>query len=991
MDSHLHASEELDCMQISHSVKCHMNELISQCPNVLCNKNSLIIVTQNIVSIYKNLDDLQANLSILNLEADILVLTECRLESNKQIPLLRNYTSYQTSKLLNQNDGVVVYICNKHRAKVTELLLSDASGLQVVIENLVLLCIYRSPSFLNSRNFVSSLDAHLETIKRYKHISILGDININLLPKDNERAEYRRNRHSYLNVLSLHGILPAHKLPTRKGSCLDHVMLKTDSQIHAASVAVVTTSITDHCTVLLNLRNISICKSKSKPNFITNFGESCNTLISTDLTYLEMCKNPEDYANNLISVIMSAIKENSKEIYFSNNKRILKPWITPGALRCIQLRNRMQQKFERDPHNSILKITYTRFRNFCSNLIKKLKRTYHREIINKTVNNPRKFWNTINKIAQYKAPKTNSVALLNLKTEPLDSVNYINDFFVNIGADLADVITNQAGRRSSGSVVTTPNLISSNPSSFILLDTDVREVESVLMNLDSGSSPGWDGITTAFLKHAREFVVPHICKLANLCFNTGVFPSSLKRSIVTPVYKSGDRADVNNYRPISVLTSISKIIEKILNSRLVSFLDKFKIISNSQYGFRKSLSTQDAILDLTTALVSEVDSGKKCLTVFLDLKKAFDTVSVPILVRRLENIGIRDIPLLLFKSYLQGRTQEVKIDGLHSEKANVCFGVPQGSVLGPTLFLIYINELCCLQGVGGRVFSYADDTAVVFTGDTWDAVLERTERGLRVMSEWLGDNLLTLNVQKTNYICFTPSMKSQPDSNFQIKIHNCSNPDNSACTCPPINKVTQTKYLGIVLDQRLSWQSHIELLMNRTRKLIWVFKSLRHVMTNTLLNKIYIALAQSVLTYCIPVWGGAAKSHVLGLEKAQRSLIKVMYFKPYRFPTDKLYRLSGLLSVRKLYVSRLLQTCHKSLTYVDISHKRRRDAVVPVPFTRTAFARRQYLSQSARIYNIVNKKLKIYPMLPFTCKRTITDWLYSLNYEEVENLLTRTS
>ncbi|KAL0871538.1 hypothetical protein ABMA27_005251 [Loxostege sticticalis] len=583
------------------------------------------------------------------------------------------------------------------------------------------------------------------------------------------------------------------------------------------------------------------------------------------------------------------------------------------------------------------------------------------------------------------------VALLNLKTEPLDSVNYINDFFVNIGADLADVITNQAGRRSSGSVVTTPNLISSNPSSFILLDTDVREVESVLMNLDSGSSPGWDGITTAFLKHAREFVVPHICKLANLYFNTGVFPSSLKRSIVTPVYKSGDRADVNNYRPISVLTSISKIIEKILNSRLVSFLDKFKIISNSQYGFRKSLSTQDAILDLTTALVSEVDSGKKCLTVFLDLKKAFDTVSVPILVRRLENIGIRDIPLLLFKSYLQGRTQEVKIDSLHSEKANVCFGVPQGSVLGPTLFLIYINELCCLQGVGGRVFSYADDTAVVFTGDTWDAVLERTERGLRVMSEWLGDNLLTLNVQKTNYICFTPSMKSQPDSNFQIKIHNCSNPDNSACTCPPINKVTQTKYLGIVLDQRLSWQSHIELLMNRTRKLIWVFKSLRHVMTNTLLNKIYIALAQSVLTYCIPVWGGATKSHVLGLEKAQRSLIKVMYFKPYRFPTDKLYRLSGLLSVRKLYVSRLLQTCHKSLTYVDISHKRRRDAVVPVPITRTAFAKRQYLSQSARIYNIVNKKLKIYPMLPFTCKRTITDWLYSLNYEEVENLLTRTS
>ncbi|CAK1591183.1 unnamed protein product [Parnassius mnemosyne] len=142
-----------------------------------------------------------------------------------------------------------------------------------------------------------------------------------------------------------------------------------------------------------------------------------------------------------------------------------------------------------------------------------------------------------------------------------------------------------------------------------------------------------------------------------MCFETGVFPDALKRSIITPVHKDGDKSDVNNYRPISVLTSLSKIIEKILNKRLVSYLNKYNIISDSQYGFRQGRSTQDAIIALTSEIVNKIDNGYKCVTVFLDLKKAFDTVSVPILVQRLEAIGIRGKALSLFDSYLRGRRQ----------------------------------------------------------------------------------------------------------------------------------------------------------------------------------------------------------------------------------------------------------------------------------------------------------------------------------------------
>lgn len=764
-------------------------------------------------------------------------------------------------------------------------------------------------------------------------------------------------------------------------------MIRLEVNINTAQVTVFNTTVTDHNLVLLQLSKTSSYEAPTKSKLVVDFDGAFKTLISTSTPLSEMPNSPDEFANSLIDIIKTAIQQNSKLIYSSNNKRILKPWITPGALRCIRLRNNLQQKVDKDPHNVILKLTYKRFRNFCSNLIKKLKRQHHSELIDKSANNPRKFWNTVNEITRYKPPKSNNVALLNLKTLPLDSVNCVNNYFASIGSNLADKIVGDSSTRRRG--LASPTYNYSLTSSFVLLDTDDNEVESILMSLDSGSSPGWDGISTGFLKHARAFAVPYIRNLANLCFNTGVFPSALKRSIVTPVYKSGDRGDVNNYRPISILTSISKIIEKLLNNRLVNFLNKFNLVSNSQYGFRKGLSTQDAILDLTSTIVGEVDKGSKCLTVFLDLKKAFDTVSVPILINRLECLGIRDTPLMLFKSYLQERSQVVKINNIHSDKATPSFGVPQGSVLGPTLFLIYINDLCNLRGVGGRIFSYADDTALVFTGSTWDTVKISAERGLLNVSYWLRDNLLTLNTEKTNYICFTPSNKSQPDHNFDIKIHTCSDSGNLICNCPTIEKVRQTKYLGIMLDQQLNWHSHLELLTNRTRKLIWVFKSLRQVMNNKLKNKIYVALAQSVLTYCIPIWGGADKTHFLALERAQRSLIKVIYSKPYRFPTDKLYKMSGLLTVRKLYILNLILACHKSLPYIDLNHKRRKDVVAPVTATRTAFARRQYRAQSTYMYNKVNKILSIFPMLSYTCKRALAEWLDSLSYEEVEKLFIR--
>jgi hypothetical protein len=636
-----------------------------------------------------------------------------------------------------------------------------------------------------------------------------------------------------------------------------------------------------------------------------------------------------------------------------------------------------------EPRNTILRITNKRFRNYCVTQIKKLKRKYHRKKIEDSTKSNKELWNATNEICHFKPTQSSNLELINILPHPLDSVNRVNQFFIEVGRTLAEEIISQFGPRLKQTASSDTQM-----SSSVLLNTDAEEVNAILLNLDSNSASRWDGISTKFIKRARDFLVPQICHLANLCFESGIFPTVFKRSVVTPVHKGGDKMDVNNFRPISVLPCLTKILEKLLNTRLVNYLTKKRILSDSPYGFRKGLSTQDAIIDLTNLVTKLVDNDLKCLTVFIDLKKAFDTVSVSILVRRLEDIGVR--ALKLFNSYLRERTQAVRLGNYHSDVENVTFGVPQGSVLGPTLFLIYINELCKLKIEGGQIFAYADDTAVVFSGPTWETVKNITEHGMMVIAEWLTTNLLTLNTSKTNYICFTANQRSQPKLGFQIKLHRCGNVQHCFCDCPYIHKQDCVKYLGVLVDRRLSWHNYIDLVIGRIAKFKWIFKTLRYVMSHKLLNRIYVALVESTITYCIPVWGGASKTKLLELERSQRSLIKIMYFKPYKYSSENLYYDSNLLTIRKLYILSTVLRIHRGLPFeLKKLNRRRNHTVAHSEGVHKAFGERQYRCQSGFIYNKVNKALNIYPETTPNCKKKVTKWLKSLTYQDTENILKR--
>lgn len=297
-----------------------------------------------------------------------------------------------------------------------------------------------------------------------------------------------------------------------------------------------------------------------------------------------------------------------------------------------------------------------------------------------------------------------------------------------------------------------------------------------------------------------------------------------------------------------------------------------------------------------------------------------------------------------------------------------------------------------------QVISYADDTAVVFSGNSWDDVKTNAEKGLAQIATWLNSNMLTLNVSKTYYICFSIYQTTKQTEDLDIKTHVCGDTGNTQCSCTCIRQVTQTKYLGVIVDQRLSWYPHLDQVANRIRRLSWIFRTLRHVVpkgisnnnkpSRNILVEIYVALVQSVLTYCIPVWGGAAKTYFINLERAQRALIKIMFFLNRRYPTVSLYKTSDLLSVRKLYITQTIVKKHKELPLESSNlTKRRKDIVAIIPRTNTIFASRQLKKQSANLYNKINKRLSIYTKTTFECRKTVTKWIKSLTYDETEALM----
>ena len=435
-----------------------------------------------------------------------------------------------------------------------------------------------------------------------------------------------------------------------------------------------------------------------------------------------------------------------------------------------------------------------------------------------------------------------------------------------------------------------------NPHSMVFTHIEEREVATLINSLNN-SSPGFDGIPSILVKRTINLYLKTITLIINQTFYDGVFPKELKIAKVIPIYKSGSTMELNNYRPISVLNIYSKVFERIMYDRLTQFLDKYNILYQNQFGFRQGHSTHHALISLVDKITKFLDSGDIVIGVFLDLKKAFDTVDHNILLKKLYQYGIRGNLNKWFKNYLTNRSQYVLFNGITSDIKNVNCGVPQGSILGPLLFILYINDFSNVSDILYYVL-FADDTNVFINGKDIHKLINTMQLELLKLYKWQLCNKLTLNISKTHFMVFHRAKHKNYEVNIEINEM-------------VIEQVKQTKFLGVIFDDTLDWSNHISYINSKIAKGVGIICRAKKYFTTKALIQLYNAFILPYLIYCVEVWGNALSIHLKPLLKLQNKILRIITYTVNHVNKDELYYNTGILPLKILVKHRIGLLMHK--------------------------------------------------------------------------------
>ena len=531
---------------------------------------------------------------------------------------------------------------------------------------------------------------------------------------------------------------------------------------------------------------------------------------------------------------------------------------------------------------------YKTYRN-CLNKVKcSAKTEYYRKLCISLKRNTKKLWEVVNCTLGKETNKTCVIDKLKIGnityTNPHDVSNELASYFASVGPNYAKVIP--APKKKITDYL---KRLKRNDKSIFLAPTNKGEIEKLINNLPNKNSSGFDLVNNKLLKMIKSEIAIPLEIVFNQSIERGTFPDTMKLAEVVPLHKNKSRSEPGNYRPISLLPTISKILEKILYKRTYRFLNKNNQIYHRQYGFRAKHSCEHAIGDLVSHVLKNQQQNRYTAALFLDLSKAFDTLNHDLLLKKLDLYGIRGVALNWFESYLTGRKMRLKINHTdsqvhnHSSWFNLTHGAPQGSCLGPLLFLIFCNDLSlnleylsCIQ--------FADDTTLYYADKNLDVLKCCVEHDLNIILDWFRANSLTLNVQKTNYLLFALDKRRHA---VYLNVDNTLiKPSNS------------TKFLGIVIDDKLEWTLHVRNVLTKMKRNYNLMRLGKNLSSIHGLKSVYYAHVYSHLNYCISIWGSMISASQLGKLKSQQD--RCVRLVDNRLPVDQAYAKYKILKIEQV-------------------------------------------------------------------------------------------
>ncbi len=433
---------------------------------------------------------------------------------------------------------------------------------------------------------------------------------------------------------------------------------------------------------------------------------------------------------------------------------------------------------------------------------------------------------------------------------------------------------------------------------FAFHNVSLDIIKKINNELAPKSSFGFDRLSTKLIKDVRNFLFEPITLIVNQMISTSIFPDKLKIAKITPIFKKEDETLFTNYRPISLLPAISKIFEKVLFKQIYDYFQQKKLFYSAQYGFRTGHSTDFATIELVDRIITKLDQKNTPIGIFIDLTKAFDTIDHRILIDKLKYYGFTDPAANLIGSYLTNRMQFVQLDDIQSDRRPISTGIPQGSILGPLLFIIYMNDITEASDLFDFIL-YADDTSLnttleIIANRHPNSTQESINIELNKLNNWLKLNKLSLNIQKTKFMIFTTTNKRTPD--LQLHIEGTT-----------IERVFEFNFLGITLDDKLRWNKHIDKISNKISRNVGILNSMKHFLPIPTKTLIYNSLILSHINYGLLLWGYSCKR----IETLQKKAIRIITLSKYNAHTEPLFKHLKLLKINDLLKLQTLKLYYK--------------------------------------------------------------------------------
>ena len=912
------------------------SQLLSNCIYLTSNEfNKISTSSSNIFSLFhvnirslsKNFADFSEFISTLNISFSSIGVSETWLRDfNENLYSIPGYCFISNTRQHKSGGGVGLFIKSDLKFKLRTDLQSPnnklyesifAEILQPNSKNIIVGCIYKPPDTSVS-DFNNSINNILSTISFENKLTyLMGDFNINIL-----NAESHQPTEDFINLMTSNCLYPLISKPTRithsTATLIDNIF--TNNLEFNMVSGIIYSDISDHLPVfqitqfklvfepppprkhirLINPQNILKFRSK---------------LAEIDWSFLQNLDSVNNCYDAFYNRLNSAYKQSFPlKVINSEIQRPFKPWFSAGLRMSCKRKNSLYKQYILSP-TLTNKSRYCKFRNKYYFLIKLARKQYFHDKLISVNSNLKKTWSIIKQVISKKKAEQNFITMKDSNgtySDPAQIANKFNTFFTNIGPSLAKDIP-------SVHLSYKHFLAGCYDSSFFLSPTCPSEISSIVCSLKNSNSVGFDDICIKPIKDSIDLLASPLSFICNLSFSSGVFPDKLKIAKVLPIFKNDDSSHFSNYRPISILPCFSKVLEKLFYSRLSDFLVKFNILNNHQYGFRQHYSTFMAVLELVNNIFQGFENNEYTVGIFIDIKKAFDTVNHRILIDKLRFYGIRGTPLAWISSYLSNRQQYVQVHGFDSSYNSIKCGVPQGSVLGPLLFIIYINDL--FNSANSLSFIlFADDTNIFFRHKSIFTLLDTVNRELSLVSLWFNANKLTLHPSKTKFILFHPSRKNINPDDMHIFINRT-----------PISRVTSTKFLGVIIHENLSWKPHITAICAKVSKITGIICKSRQYLTSNTLQTLYNSLFLPYINYCNIIWASTFTSHLEPLYLIQKKIVRIISFSSPRTHTKPLFLKLKFLPVHSIFkfqiscfvfshINNLLPTPLSSLFFFNYEH-----------------------------------------------------------------------